>query len=278
LEEWGEQLRKEQWQIYNRGDRLGIPRRNSDGRFHARGNGRSLNDRLSKLDRQFEATAEEICSIRTELRHARISRNNAIRRWQAHQQLVVSIRFALCAYVMTALVFALTPWSSQLSSFVSAYMWFDNPAIRGLYGPLVAATVSGALAGGGGFYSNRVQATHELDPSYFSDKRDRDIAKFKQAHDLTAEPDVESDFEDADSHDEAEHEAEVPEEQAARSPYEILGIAENASREEIISAHRQLVKQYHPDLLRSLGPKLQKLGHEETQLLNKAKDDALKQL
>jgi hypothetical protein len=157
-------------------------------------------------------------------------------------------------------------------------MWFSNPAIRGLYGPLVAATVSGALAGGYGFYSNRVRATHELDRSYFFDKRDRDIAEFKQAHDLTAERDVESEFEHADSDDEPEQEAEATEEQPTLSPYEILGIAENASREEIISAHRQLVKQYHPDLLRSLGPKLQKLGHEETQLLNKAKDDALKRL
>ncbi len=41
-----------------------------------------------------------------------------------------------------------------------------------------------------------------------------------------------------------------------RSPYEVLGITYSATRAEINSAYRNLVKQYHPDLNKHIDPAL----------------------
>lgn len=47
------------------------------------------------------------------------------------------------------------------------------------------------------------------------------------------------------------------------SPYEVLGVSQGASPEEIRSAYKRLVAQYHPDKVQHLGPEFQKLAHEK---------------
>ena len=47
------------------------------------------------------------------------------------------------------------------------------------------------------------------------------------------------------------------------SPYDVLGVSQGASREEIKSAYKRLVAQYHPDKVQHLGPEFQKLAHEK---------------
>ena len=48
------------------------------------------------------------------------------------------------------------------------------------------------------------------------------------------------------------------------SPYEVLGVSRNASKEEIDKAYRSKLKEYHPDKVHSLGGELQKLAKEKT--------------
>jgi hypothetical protein len=45
-----------------------------------------------------------------------------------------------------------------------------------------------------------------------------------------------------------------------KTPYEILGVPPTASREEIRSAYRKLVNQYHPDKVTHLGQEFQELA------------------
>ena len=48
-----------------------------------------------------------------------------------------------------------------------------------------------------------------------------------------------------------------------KDPYEILGIARSASKEEIYKAYKDKVKQYHPDKVSHLGEELQKMANEK---------------
>ena len=48
-----------------------------------------------------------------------------------------------------------------------------------------------------------------------------------------------------------------------KDPYDVLGIPEGASKEEIRSAYKRLVAKYHPDKVQHLGPEFQKLAHEK---------------
>ncbi|MDD6796252.1 MAG: DnaJ domain-containing protein, partial [Clostridiaceae bacterium] len=52
------------------------------------------------------------------------------------------------------------------------------------------------------------------------------------------------------------------------NPYEVLGLKPGASQEEIKSAYRKLVKQYHPDQFRD-NP-LQELAQEKLSQINEA--------
>ena len=42
-----------------------------------------------------------------------------------------------------------------------------------------------------------------------------------------------------------------------RNPYDVLGVSSNASRDEIHSAYRKLVQQYHPDKVSHMGQEIQ---------------------
>lgn len=60
---------------------------------------------------------------------------------------------------------------------------------------------------------------------------------------------------------------------AQKNPYEVLGVKEHASEEEIKKAYRALVKQYHPD--RYTDNPLQDLADEKLREINQAYDSIL---
>ena len=59
------------------------------------------------------------------------------------------------------------------------------------------------------------------------------------------------------------------------NPYEVLGVSENASEEEIKKAYKELVKKYHPDKYQD-NP-LADLAEEKLQEINEAYDTIIKQ-
>ncbi len=54
------------------------------------------------------------------------------------------------------------------------------------------------------------------------------------------------------------------------SPYEVLGVDSGASQEEISSAYRKLVQQYHPDRVADLGPELREVAEHRMKEINAA--------
>ena len=55
-----------------------------------------------------------------------------------------------------------------------------------------------------------------------------------------------------------------------RSPHELLGVESGASQEEISSAYRKLVQQYHPDRVADLGPELREVAEQRMKEINAA--------
>jgi DnaJ-domain-containing protein 1 len=55
-----------------------------------------------------------------------------------------------------------------------------------------------------------------------------------------------------------------------RTPHEVLGVAPDASPEQIRAAYQRLARQYHPDRLEGLAPELVELAHQRMVELNAA--------
>ena len=54
------------------------------------------------------------------------------------------------------------------------------------------------------------------------------------------------------------------------NPYEVLGVSQGASREEIRSAYRELIARYHPDKVAHLGQEFEAIAREKTLAINRA--------
>lgn len=67
-----------------------------------------------------------------------------------------------------------------------------------------------------------------------------------------------------------EHREEPKREQSKKSPYEVLGIAQNANLDEIKKAYRDLSQQYHPDKVNHLGAELKEVADRKFKEINQA--------
>jgi DnaJ like chaperone protein len=56
-----------------------------------------------------------------------------------------------------------------------------------------------------------------------------------------------------------------------------LGVAEAATREQIIAAYKQLISEYHPDKVARMGSEIRELAERKSKEINAAYDYAMKQ-
>ena len=62
-----------------------------------------------------------------------------------------------------------------------------------------------------------------------------------------------------------------------RDPYQVLGVSQDASEEEIKKAYRKLAKKYHPDTVANLGEEIKKKATEKFRAVNEAYEELKKQ-
>ncbi len=58
----------------------------------------------------------------------------------------------------------------------------------------------------------------------------------------------------------------------ARSPYEVLGVRRGASKDEVVSRYRELVRQYHPDRVTHMAPEFREVAERRMKEINAAYD------
>jgi preprotein translocase subunit Sec63 len=61
-----------------------------------------------------------------------------------------------------------------------------------------------------------------------------------------------------------------PPEPMRRSPHEVLGVAENATDDEIRASYQRLMMQYHPDRVSGMGPEIVAVAEARTKEINEA--------
>ena len=77
-------------------------------------------------------------------------------------------------------------------------------------------------------------------------------------------------------HNEQQHQTDAQTEESSgqqsppRTPHEILGVEPSATNEEIKSAYRRLVNQYHPDKVAHLGDEFQQLAEQRFKEIQEA--------
>ena len=57
---------------------------------------------------------------------------------------------------------------------------------------------------------------------------------------------------------------------AEPDPYTILNIGKNATKEELASAYRKIVKMYHPDMVAGLAPEYREIAENKMKVVNAA--------
>jgi hypothetical protein len=185
---------------------------------------------------------------------------------------VLSVRFAL-GYAVAAYLVGLT---LLLASAVISERWLGMPADTWAplllwcpLGPLVCAnalSIAFALLAGPVAYLLRRMA---LRREYrFEFRVLKDLAQSDPRRIERQQPSIAIHLND-------ELESLSIESEEQRDCFEILGLPSSASMEELRTAYKRLIKQYHPDRVHGLAPAFTKLAEAQTRKLNAAYQQAL---
>ena len=258
LRELQTRYRREKHALYHLGDSQGVARRR-DERFDERGVGKDLNAKIAHLEWKFEEAAHALCQLELKVVGHKQALSEEYWEWKRRHFFALAGRATLAAYIgsVVALIIICPEW-------LRIFQPSSSPGLTSYYGPLVisACTASATALGTWSIYRIRIPE--------FSPERPIGVCNLKIEEFVTPAPKLIS-----DPLDEPESEPEDAVAGDKASPYDVLGVAPTASREEIMAAWRHLVKLYHPDFEQNRGSELKDLAERKTKLINWAKDEAL---
>jgi DnaJ domain len=199
--------------------------------------------------------------------------------WRYYSSGRIAFQIALIGFILivTILMTVKPPWSEQVTVVVSKYVWFRTPLLSDAYDALVIASgVCAAIIPVVWFVAYQrlnsdLPGVGQFLETWAFDTPGASDSDFVGSYWTTDEQPPE--YEEHDSAD-AKPEWDGHSDQQS-SCYAVLGIDPTASTDEIKAAYRDKIKQYHPDRVASLGPKLQELAERKTKALNAAYEEAL---
>ncbi len=273
-------LRAERHAAKNRYDEVrysdwGIRWSNNLGRFEERSiRGQELNEQLANC-------RDEVDRFSTEISKTEAPETEAFARWSMDLRTWSRERDRNAAkqvgWKLALLIFAGVWVTAELlgaifPGFIKFFVFAWNPAPDFLHPGLAL----GALAGWGtGLYRifHPPRSFARLAQVKINEHWDAVLAR-EEAEELefAASP-SEGPFDNRESLE--DDECQEDQEESDEPWYEVLDVSRDATQDEIKSAYRQKIKQYHPDKVSGLGEKLKALAETETQKLNAAKEEGL---
>lgn len=259
---------------YNYGKRNGLRATDTSAgsRYDARSSeGAKLNDFLDKL-----WSLEHSIDAKIKSNHAEIKKLISNHDWASKHIALVGLesaavtgRIGVLAYLIT--FFGLLFWNPQWVQYLSSNSWFAIPSLRIVYAPSAIAAVIGWVAS---FWSDSRIWNHMLHSMHKEEiegwaQVSEDIENARDLPDDYRSPSRASDAGNAQ-----QQQPKAGATQSERMWFEVLGVAENASADQINTAYRQRIREYHPDYVASRGGKLQEVAEQETKAINLAKEQA----
>ena len=262
---------------------LGLTTRtNEPTRFDERwSHAKQVNAKLASLEEEYRRQHVGIQELRIKVLERRDRWATEFRTWRTLTSADTGLALATRSYFATAgvlLVIALIlnpAWVQGVAN--SGYVWFTVPALSRIYGPLVVAFVVSLLLGLGRWFmtyrgiDDSLLGAKEFEERWARHEGSRSAHEFEQAYWTSSQTsDDEEDAELADGDRDSDEG-----ERREQTCYEILGVNAHATAEEINRAYREQIRQYHPDRVAALGPKLMEVAERESKLLNVARKEAL---
>jgi len=227
--------------------------------------GRQCNALIDEIDGLNKTAYGELRAIRQQVFATLPNVSPIIDKWVFRRAIFLAANQSAQYYVGGAAIgYLAAPFISDLFHSVS---FFELP------GRLTSAAGTGTLAALGAFWLIRRAKVAELAAALDGGKIQR-WSEFYRYWD----PDDESCFEvriEADDERNPEPHAKHADTIVGSSWNEVLGVQQTASIEEITAAWKTRLKEYHPDRVATLGPRLRELAEEETKALNAAYETAV---
>lgn len=245
-------------------------------------------DQRNKLGVQFNKALDNLehrlSTLRSTRREIRQGVLRSVPAWQEPHDEIVSamaeceaIRLSLWIYggvFLTLLIFGFG-WVNYLSGFAFSPL----ASLKVLFGPAALATVAAGISilFLKGKYREEINPTLHVEQLAVWSRIEHDIKYGDKFVSLDAFFKNEGSPDQSEESDEDFGTEEDPfESDDGRDWHEVLGVEEDASKDEIRTAWKRRIQKYHPDGVANLGPVMTALAEQETVLLNQAYQHAKK--
>jgi len=233
--------------------------------------GRELNEQLEYWEAELDRLNVEIARTEAPERETFTEWSKELRSWNQERDRNLAKQ---AGWKSALLVFASVWIGAELlgmgfPQFIKFFVFAWNPAPDLLHPGIALGALAGWAAGVYRLFHPQQRPFTRLGQVKIKEHWDALEAREQAADREFAASSSEEPFDEHESFEDEEYQEEPNE-----PWYEVLGVSPDATQDEITSAYREKIKQYHPDRVSGLGEKLKALAESETQRLNAAKEAA----